>query len=123
MCGNAAGAIPGRPGVEPEAAGLSTDCFQCWGLRKRSETADALPSSLESCPQYSLPTDSGIGRYIEQQASGTMRPLEIYMDDRAHPEGDYLNPSYFGHSVGHESCSYRPNRSLSRYRPAETDDP
>ena len=26
---------------------------------------------------------------------------EIHMDGRAHPEGDELNPTYFGHSVGH----------------------
>jgi hypothetical protein len=26
---------------------------------------------------------------------------EIYMDGRAHPEGDALNPTYLGHSVGH----------------------
>lgn len=26
---------------------------------------------------------------------------EIYMDDREHPTGDALNPTYFGHSVGH----------------------
>ena len=26
---------------------------------------------------------------------------EIHMDGRAHPEGDALNPTYFGHSVGH----------------------
>ncbi len=35
-------------------------------------------------------------------SGGSVRPWrEIYMDGRAHPEGDYLNPSYFGHSVGH----------------------
>ncbi len=35
-------------------------------------------------------------------SGGSTRPWrEIYMDGRAHPEGDYLNPSYFGHSVGH----------------------
>ena len=34
-------------------------------------------------------------------SGGSTRPWrEIYMDGRAHPEGDYLNPSYFGHSVG-----------------------
>ena len=26
---------------------------------------------------------------------------EIHMDGRPHPEGDALNPTYFGHSVGH----------------------
>jgi hypothetical protein len=26
---------------------------------------------------------------------------EIYMDGRAHPQGDDLNPTYLGHSVGH----------------------
>jgi hypothetical protein len=26
---------------------------------------------------------------------------EIYMDGRAHPQGDALNPTYLGHSVGH----------------------
>jgi hypothetical protein len=26
---------------------------------------------------------------------------EIFMDGRSHPEGDALNPTYFGHSVGH----------------------
>ena len=26
---------------------------------------------------------------------------EIYMDGRAHPQGDELNPTYLGHSVGH----------------------
>jgi hypothetical protein len=26
---------------------------------------------------------------------------EIYMDDRPHPTGDALNPTYLGHSVGH----------------------
>ena len=26
---------------------------------------------------------------------------EIYMDGRAHPTGDALNPTYLGHSVGH----------------------
>jgi hypothetical protein len=26
---------------------------------------------------------------------------EIYMDGRPHPQGDALNPTYFGHSVGH----------------------
>lgn len=26
---------------------------------------------------------------------------EIHMDGREHPEGDALNPTYFGHSVGH----------------------
>ena len=35
-------------------------------------------------------------------SGGSVRPWrEIYMDGRAHPEGDFLNPSYFGHSVGH----------------------
>jgi hypothetical protein len=35
-------------------------------------------------------------------SGGSTRPWrEIYMDGRAHPEGDFLNPSYFGHSVGH----------------------
>jgi hypothetical protein len=34
-------------------------------------------------------------------SGGSTRPWrEIYMDGRAHPEGDFLNPSYFGHSVG-----------------------
>ena len=26
---------------------------------------------------------------------------EIFMDGRAHPQGDALNPTYLGHSVGH----------------------
>src|SRR5690606_10647542 len=26
---------------------------------------------------------------------------EIHMDGRAHPEGEALNPTYFGHAVGH----------------------
>ena len=31
-------------------------------------------------------------------SGGSTRPWrEIYMDGRTHPEGDYLNPSYFGH--------------------------
>lgn len=35
-------------------------------------------------------------------SGGSTRPWrEIYMDGRPHPEGDFLNPSYFGHSVGH----------------------
>ena len=35
-------------------------------------------------------------------SGGSTRPWrEIYMDGRPHPSGDYLNPSYFGHSVGH----------------------
>ena len=34
-------------------------------------------------------------------SGGSTRPWrEIYMDGRPHPEGDYLNPTYFGHSVG-----------------------
>ena len=34
-------------------------------------------------------------------SGGSTRPWrEIYMDSREHPEGDFLNPSYFGHSVG-----------------------
>jgi hypothetical protein len=34
-------------------------------------------------------------------SGGSTRPWrEIYMDGRPHPEGDFLNPSYFGHSVG-----------------------
>lgn len=35
-------------------------------------------------------------------SGGSTRPWrEVYMDGRRHPEGDFLNPSYFGHSVGH----------------------
>ena len=35
-------------------------------------------------------------------SGGSTRPWrEVYMDGRAHPGGDLLNPSYFGHSVGH----------------------
>ena len=34
-------------------------------------------------------------------SGGSIRPWrEIYMDGRDHPVGDFLNPSYFGHSVG-----------------------
>lgn len=34
-------------------------------------------------------------------SGGSTRPWrEVYMDGRAHPEGDWLNPSFFGHSVG-----------------------
>lgn len=35
-------------------------------------------------------------------SGGSTRPWRvIYMDGREHPDADLLNPSYFGHSIGH----------------------
>jgi hypothetical protein len=41
------------------------------------------------------------GRIIQIFEGGAHIWREIFMDGRAHPEGDALNPTYNGHSVGH----------------------
>ena len=41
------------------------------------------------------------GRIIQIFEGGAHIWREIFMDGRAHPEGDALNPTYNGHAVGH----------------------
>src|SRR5438874_11254439 len=52
---------------------------------------------------------------------------EIYMDGRAHPQGDALNPTYLGHAVGHwdhdtlvvDVVGFNENTWLDYYRSEE----
>ena len=70
-------------------------------IRTRAVSAPAWPAAVQHAVRTRDRRSARLKRLLVLSGGGSHSWRAIYMDGRPHPTGDDVNPTYYGHSVGH----------------------